>query len=82
MVVWEVQGIIIIIIIIMIMTNANTSFHKQATGGKAGGKSRGRACSAATPSFQPHTEVAVWVAARDPISAPGMSGLWTGCAGS
>lgn len=37
------------------MTNANTSFHKQATGGKAGGKSRGRACSAATPSFQ-----AVW----------------------
>lgn len=33
MVVWEVQSIIIII-----MTNANTSFHKEATGGKAGGK--------------------------------------------
>lgn len=54
MVVWEVQSIIII------MTNANTSFHKQATGGKAGGKSRGRACSAATPSFQPRVKVAVW----------------------
>lgn len=54
MVAWEVQSIITII-----MTNANTSFHKQATGGKAGGKSRGRARSAATPSFQPHAEVAV-----------------------
>lgn len=48
-----------IIIIIIIMTNANTRFHKQATGGKAGGKSRGRACSATTPSFQSHVEVAV-----------------------
>lgn len=79
MVVWEVQSSIIIIIIIM--TNANTSFHKQATGGKAGGKSRGRACSAATPSFQPHVEAEVRGGSGRSYLC-GMSGWWMGCAGS